>query len=196
MSSDVIVTVRCEMFNCKLPSNVIAYRAKNLQYSMSCSGRMNLMRLTRRLACLHNCNFLLYFLLFSPFSCYQYLVKYSYSQITWKILHRRYAILNCTIRYRSHQQNISRVPKSRCPSSQQYPTYISIISFVSNVAESLVSRLCNQHFNHLPDCNQFYCFKDSSATPHLLKFFVLILKFLTRCEIFVLSQKVLDETSN
>ena len=85
------------------------------------------------------------------------------------------AIVNSSIRQGvvPHQWKISRVtpiPKSLPPRSIESDLRpISITSSISKVAESLVSRLFNQHFNPLSDCNQFGCSKDRSTTHALIK---------------------------
>ena len=85
------------------------------------------------------------------------------------------AIVNSSIRqgFVPHQWKISRVtpiPKSLPPRSIETDLRpISITSSIAKVAESLVSRLFNQHFNPLLDSNQFGCCKDRSTTHALIK---------------------------
>jgi hypothetical protein len=85
------------------------------------------------------------------------------------------AIINSSIRqgFVPHQWKISRVtpiPKSLPPRSIESDLRpISITSSISKVAESIVSRFFNQHFNPLLDSNQFGCSKDRSTTHALIK---------------------------
>jgi hypothetical protein len=84
------------------------------------------------------------------------------------------AIINSSVRqgFVPHQWKISRVtpiPKSFPRSIESDLRPISITSSISKVAESIVSRFFNQHFNPLLDSNQFGCSKDRSTTHALIK---------------------------